>query len=168
MEIIRRSSYKNKLVPWLDYKICNYNDIIDQENKYMHKKEWYIKKVLHRKLTHITFSVDSHPKSMIMRSMALSIFFEFMKIVVEELFNHNIIRLQDLGDIQLRSKPFDTKYKGKKKDYLRAKNKGFYTMICITYKKQEPLRFKYGYPYWSFGETYKNELLKQEDKGVKF
>lgn len=167
MKVFRRKSKINKIVPYVEIKECDYNDIIHSE-KYFKRKEPYVEKVLRPRLQHITFSVDSHPKSLIIRSIAINIFFIFVRIIIDELIEGNRIVLKDLGEIELRSKPFDIKYKGWKRDFDRAKNKGFYTMIQVTYSKHQTSQFKYGFPYWSFGEYYKKKVHNLENKGKKF
>jgi len=166
MEIKKRRSYKNKTVKHIYCKECGYKDIINRDNEYLRSKTWVVGDILRARTKHITYSVDRHTKADIVYGMATDIFFEMMRIIIEELFNRNTISLKYIGDIVLESNPVNVKYRGWRDDRKRAKNNGFYTMIKLNYKGR--LKSKYGFPYWAFGETYKKRLHQMEDKGIKF
>jgi hypothetical protein len=167
MEIVRRKSFINKKVKYYDAKECDYKDVINESNKLLNNKIWYVDKILRPRLKHITFSVDSHPKSNIISNMASTIFFEMMREIVNELFKGNTIEFKELGSIRLESLPVDTKYKGYKEDWKRAKRNGFFTMIKVSYNSKVK-NTRYGLPYWSFGSLYKKKLHKLEDNGLKY
>jgi hypothetical protein len=164
MKTIQRISRISKKA--ITCKECDYRDVINEDNRFLRYKEWEVGRILRSRTKHITCKVDSHPKSQIVYGMAAMIYFEMMKIIVEELFNRNTIRLKNIGDIRLETRPIDVKYKGWSVDWKRAKRNGFYTMIKVEYKVKQ--NAKYGYPYWAFGEQYKKRLHQLEDKGIKY
>lgn len=163
MEVVKRKSYINKVIKYIQVRECNYNDIIDENLKYSKK---YHESILMKKLK-VDWSTEKHSKSSIVRSMVMNIFFHMMRVIVRELLSGNTIQLKHIGTLVLETNSFNTKYRGKREDYLRAKNKGQYTMIKCTYNNKNK-KFEYGMPYWSFGLHYKHKLWKKEDNGYKF
>jgi hypothetical protein len=145
----------------------SYKDVINEDNALGQRKTVYIDTVLRKRLKHITFSVDTHPKSQIIRGMAYKVFFAWISIIVEELFAGNKIYLKKLGTLSLETLSSRTNFKGKNKDRWRSRDKGFYTKIRCDYDFSHE-RMRYKYPYVSFGKFYKNKLHKLEDSGIKY
>jgi hypothetical protein len=145
----------------------DYHDIVNEDNALGQRKTVYIDTVLRKRLKHITFSVDTHPKSQIIRGMAYRVFFAWISIIVEELFLGNKIQLKGLGTLSLQSLESTASFKGLPQDRYRSRDKGFYTKIRCDY--EIPLsKMKYKYPYISFGKFYKARLHKLEDNGIKY
>lgn len=145
----------------------DYHDIINEDNSLGQRKTVYIDTVLRKRLKHITFSVDTHPKSRQIRGMAYMVFFAWISIIVEELFAGNKIFIKKVGTLSLETLPSLAKYRGDKKDRYRSRDKGFYTKIRCDYVFSHT-RMKYHYPYISFGKFYKARLHKLEDNGIKY
>ena len=145
----------------------DYHDVINEDNALGQRKTVYIDTVLRKRLKHITFSVDTHPKSRIIRGMAYMIFFAWISIIVEELFSGNKIHLKKVGTLSLETKLSLASFKGNKEDRYRSRDKGFYTRIRCDYVFSHE-RMKYKYPYISFGKHYKARLHKLEDNGIKY
>lgn len=164
VETVSRNSSKLKTFIRREY---DYRDIINENNALGSRKTVFIDTVLRKRLKHITFSVDTHPKSQIIRGMAYRVFFAWISIIVEELFAGNKIFLNKLGTLSLQTLTSRANYRGDRKDKIRSKKKGFYTKIrcdyLFTHKKM-----RYKYPYISFGKFYKARLHKLEDNGIKY
>jgi len=167
MEKKTKKTYINKRFKEINIEEYDYHDIINYDNAIGDRKIPYLENVLKKKLTHITFSTNTHPKSRIIKGMAVIIFFEYIKIIVEELFNSNKVKINYVGTIELRTKESTTTYKGFIQDRKRSKNKGIYTVIECTYDKKMR-NLKYKRPFWAFGLHYKNKIRKIEDTGFKY
>ena len=167
MELRKKKSRISKYVKYIYIKEYNYKDIIDIEQKFSGGKEPFIHRFFLPRLKHIPFKADTHPKRMIAEGMAASIFFEYIKLIIDELFKGNTIRFYRLGEIELRTSKWSTRYQGYGTDYNRSKRLGYFTGIFCRW--DVPHRFfRYGYPSLSLGKSYKKRLHKLEDKGIKF
>ena len=167
MKIVQTKSHINKKIPFIEKHEYDYHDVINEDNAIGARKKPMIDVVLRKRLNHITYSVDTHPKSQIIRGMAYQIFFAWISIIVEELFAGNKIYLKKIGTLSLQSLLSRSNYKGRSADRRRSRNKGFYTKIRVDYDFGVE-RFKYKYPYWSFGKYYKNRLNNLEDNNIKY
>ena len=145
----------------------DYHDVINEDNALGQRKTVFIDTVLRKRLKHVSFKMDTHPKSFQIRGMAYRVFFAWISIIVEELFAGNKIFIKKVGTLSLETLPSLAKYRGDKEDRYRSRDKGFYTKIrcdyVIPYSK-----IKYKHPYISFGKYYKAKLHKQEDNGIKY
>jgi len=165
-EVLTRSHIQ-KYLPEFIREEYDYHDIINEDNALGQRKTVMIDTVLRKRLKHIAFSIDTHPKSQIIRGMAYRIFFAWISIIVEELFAGNKIEIKKVGTLSLETLRSRTNYKGNDKDRYRSRDKDFYTKIRCDYFI--PLsKMKYKFPYISFGKFYKNRLQKLEDNGIKF
>ena len=167
MVIREKKSIINKRYSRLTIEEYNYKDIIDVENKFSLSDTPYIDRVLRKRLKHITFTMDNHPRSRLIYGMATQIFFEYVKIVIEELLNGNRITINRIGDLYLRTRSHSTKYKGYKRDKRRSKLKGLYTGIEVEWKMLYS-KFRYGQPYFAFGPAIKKLIRYNEDNGIKY
>jgi len=167
MEVKTKKSKVNKKVPTITVEEYDYHDVINVDNAIGVRKTSLLETVFRKRLKHITFSVDTHPKSTIIKGMGIKIYFAWISIIIEELFKGNSIQIKDVGTIQLKTKTSTTSYKGYYQDRKRSKNKGFYTTIeCIYDRKVRGTRYKR--PYWGFGKHYKQRIRDIEDTGYKY
>jgi hypothetical protein len=167
LKIVTVKTHIQRSIPFVDKEEYDYHDIINENNALGKRKTVLIDAVLRKRLKHITFSVDTHPKSQIIRGMASRVFFAWISIIVEELFAGNKIHLKKVGTLSLETLPSRASFKGVRKDRYRSRDKGYYTKIRCDY--DVPLsKMKYSYPYVSFGKYYKARLHKLEDKGIKY
>ena len=145
----------------------DYRDVINFDNSLGQRKDVYVDTVLRKRLKHITYKQDNHPRSMLIYGMAVAILFEFIKVLIESLFAGEIVRLPRIGEWSLRTIRSGVNFKGNNSERKRAKLKGYYTMI-----KFDPVhnikKMKYGRPYIGFGTYYKSKIHELEDKGIKF
>jgi len=145
----------------------DYHDVINEDNALGQRKTVYIDTVLRKRLKHVSFKMDTHPKSFQIRGMAYRVFFAWMSIIVEELFAGNKIFIKKVGTLSLETLQSVARYKGVKEDRYRSRDKGFYTKIRCDYVIP-PSKMKYSFPYISFGKYYKEKVYKLEDKGIKY
>jgi hypothetical protein len=145
----------------------DYRDIVDYDNLTFKRKEPYVHKVLKGKFDHATKGKE--PKHRIERRVANLIFFLWIKFIIRDLFAGEKIELHDFITMKLKTMPFTPYYKGFRKDRLRRKKKGFFTVIYVRYKDKFFGKLKYrSYHTWSFGDRYKEQIYKLEDKGIKY
>jgi len=167
MEVKTKISRVNKKVPTITVEEYDYHDILNIDNAIGTRKISLLETIFRKRLNHITFSVDTHPKSSIIKGMGFKIYFAWISIIIEELFKGNSIQIKNVGVIQLRTKTSTTSYKGFPQDKKRSKNKGFYTTIeCIYDKKIRSTRYKR--PFWGLGKHYKQRIRDIEDTGYKY
>lgn len=167
MKVVTINTHINKKIPFIDKEEYNYQDIINETNSLGNRKTVFIDTVLRKRLKHITFSVDTHPKSQIIRGMAYRVFFAWISIIVEELFAGNKIEIKKVGTLSLETLSSRASFKGDVKDRRRSRDKGFYTKIRCDYVIPVS-KMKYRYPYMSFGKHFKSRLHKLEDNGMKY
>lgn len=167
VKIVKTKTWINKSIPFVDKHEYDYHDIINEDNSLGNRKTVLIDTVLRKRLKHITFSVDTHPKSQIIRGMAYRVFFAWIGIIVEELFNGNKIEINKVGVLSLETLSSRASFKGGVKDRRRSRDKGFYTKIRCDYVIPVS-KMKYRYPYISFGKHFKSRLHKLEDNGIKY
>lgn len=167
MQIRKKRSIINPRFKYITIEEYDFRDIIDYERKFTRSDEPLVYTVLRKRLNHISYKQDTHPRSNIVKGMASAIFFEYMKIVVEELFKGNKIKLNKIGTIYLKTNKSVANYKGYLSDKQRAKIKGFYTMIQVDMDFMFK-NIKYHIPYFAFGSKYKKRLHEYEDKGIKY
>lgn len=167
VKVVTIKSHIQKSIPFVDKHEYDYRDIINDDNALGKRKTVMTDTVLRKRLKHITYSVDKHPKSRIIHGMATAVFFAWISIIVEELFAGNKIQIKKVGTWSLQSDVSKASYKGDRQDRYRARDKGFYTKIrfdCVI--PMSKLRYKF--PYISFGKYYKARLHKLEDNGIKY
>lgn len=167
LKVVTINTHINKKIPFIDKEEYNYQDIINETNSLGNRKTVFIDTVLRKRLKHITFSVDTHPKSQIIRGMAYRVFFAWISIIVEELFAGNKIEIKKVGTLSLETLSSRASFKGDVKDRRRSRDKGFYTKIRCDYVIPVS-KMKYRYPYMSFGKHFKSRLHKLEDNGMKY
>jgi len=167
MEVSSKKTRINKKVKEFRKEEFDYHDVVNENNKFGVRKTAYIDTLFRPRLSHVTFSTNTHPKSQIIRGMAYKVFFAYVSIIVEELFKGNTIKINKVGLISLLTMTSNTKYRGRQKDRERSKKKGFYTRInCDYFFSSDKIR--YGFPYASFGKFYKKKLHSLEDNNIKF
>lgn len=167
MEIRRKKSIINKRFKHITIEEYDFRDVIDYEKKFTKSDEPLVYTVLRKRLNHISYKEDTHPRSNIVKGMASAIFFEYMKIVVEELFKGNKVKMKKVGTVYLKTNKSVAQYRGYLSDRQRCKVKGFYTMIQVDWDFLCS-NIKYNQPYFAFGSKYKKRLHEYEDKGIKY
>ena len=167
MKVRIKKSYKNRLVREIVKEEYTYTDIVDADGRFTTRDKPYIDFVLRKRLKHIKYKEHTKPRGIIIYGMACSIFFEYIKMVVEELIKGNEIVLHGMGTLRLRTRNHSFRYTGWSKDRKISKSKGFYTGIEMYWEK-DTKRFKNGRPYFSFGSAIKERIRKNEDKGIKY
>lgn len=164
---ITKNSYINRKLKTIVKEEYDYNDILNLDNRIGNRKTVYLDDVLRKRLTHITNKVDTHPKSSIIKGMGIKIFFAWVGVLVEGLFDGNDMQIHKVGSIRLSTKTSTSSYKGFPRDRQRSKNKGFYTIVeCTYHDKMKNMRYRR--PFWSLGHYYTNKLHRLEDAGIKF
>lgn len=167
MEVRKKKSIINPKFKYITIEEYDFRDIIDYERKFTRSDVPVVYTVLRKRLNHINYKEDTHPRSNIVKGMASAIFFEYMKIVVEELFKGNKVKMKKIGTVYLRTKKSVASYKGYISDKQRCKIKGFYTMIKVDWEFMYK-NIKYREPYFAFGPGYKKRLHEYEDNGIKY
>lgn len=167
MEKVVKRSYINKRLKYITIEEYDYNDILNLDNRIGNRKTVYLDDVLRKRLTHITNSVDTHPKSTIIKGMGIKIFFAWVTVMVEELFKGNSVEINRVGALRLSTKTSTSNYRGFDKNRKRSKQKGFYTIVeCMYHDSMKNMRYRR--PFWSLGHYYTNKLHRLEDAGQKF
>ncbi len=167
MVIKEKKSRINKRVKTIKIEEYDYKDIVDMECKFTQSSIPYAERVLKKRIKHVDYKVNTHPKSHIIYGMAVQVLFEYAKIVIEELIKGNRVELNKIGTIFLRTRVWSTKFKGYAKDRKRSKEKGIYTGIEVDWQILYN-KFRYGEPYFSLGPTFKKRVQKNEDNGIKY
>ena len=168
---MEKVNYKTIICPefkHLHKEEYNYNDVINFDNTIGTLKKPYVDTLFRPRLNHITYSVDTHPKSNICKSIATKIFFEWVRIMIDELIKGNKVKINHVGVMWLQTREYSTKYRGFKEDKKRTKEMGFYTSISCEFDSRIATRFKYGIPFIVFGKHYKSLIRRLEDNGKKY
>lgn len=145
-------------------KQYNHHDIINYDCTIGKRIIPYVDLVLRKRIDSST-----HGKKIYLKSMAIEIFYLYIKLIIKYLLQGETLELEKLGVLRLKTYDYSPKYKDK---YLKVanrniKNRGVYTVIHVKFYRRFTL-FRYGRPTVTLGSHYKKLIREKENTGFKY